>query len=139
MSTASLQLPPGAHPEGVLGLRRRHLDADVVQDFLVQALFEVPGSQELAFPPRQGRGVHRKDHGDGGLFHPDAGQRPRVFGVGQGVADEGRGHPGHRGQVPGRHRVALQAVQALKVVKDAEVGLARQLPLLQEGHLLAPL
>ncbi len=73
----------------------------------------MPGSQQPPFLAGQGRGVDREHHGDGGLFHRDHRQGPGVRRIAQGVADEGRRHPGHRGDISRSDDLPGGAVQAV--------------------------
>ncbi len=131
-----LQLPPGADPERVPGRPGLHPDADVVEHFFVQALLDVPGGEQTPFLAGQGRGVDREHHGDGGLFHGDHRQGPGIFGVAQGVADEGGGDPGHRGDIARGQGIPGVLIQTVEAVDLGEMGLAGDFPFFHEDHFL---
>ena len=73
---------------GVRALGGEHLDGDVTDQFLVQAVLDLAGGDLGALDlAGQRRGVDTDGHGDGRVVDRDQRQRLRVVDVGQGLTD----------------------------------------------------
>ncbi len=82
-----LEFPPAPHDEPALDLRLLDLDRHVAKGFLSQALEELHGLDVLALEAGEGRGIDRKEHGDGRLVDDDPRQGLRGFARADGIPD----------------------------------------------------
>ncbi len=93
---------------------------------VVQALPEPARGAPAPLPTGQRRGVYPEAHAHRGLFHLDGGQRHRVLGVGQGLADGRLLQPGNGHDVA---RLGRRHVHPLQPVVHVQVaGAFRELP-----------
>ena len=96
-----LQLAAALDLPGVGALGGQHADRDVADQLGVEAALHQPRGELLAALAGQRRGVDADRHRDAGLVDGDDRQRPRVLGVGEGLADRDLGDAGDRDDVAG--------------------------------------
>ena len=100
------------HLEGIGGVGVFDAQGNVGQQFFLQAFAQISRSHVGALASGEGRSVHREQHGDGGLVDRDVGQRRRVLGVGDGLADGDAFHAGDRDDVAQRGFGDVDALQS---------------------------
>ena len=114
--------------ERIGGGRVLHLQSDVLQQLLLQAVTDLAAGDELALTASQGAVVDGKGHLDGRVVDLDEGQRLHLGGAAQGVADGDVGQAGECDDiacgdvVAGLTAVGLEVIQLGQAAAHLQVG-----------------
>ena len=118
-----VQLAPAADFEFVGVVHFFNAQGDVVDEFALQAFFDLPASDEFAFAPSEGGVVDLEGHAHGRLVHGEVRQGFNVVRVAEGVGDVERVNAGKGDDVAGGGAVDFDFFQAEEFVdlQDAAV------------------